>query len=207
MLKNRIILLDTETFGLDVKKDLILEVGFRIMNLDLTETLASMSLAIWDSSHDDRYGELRRAVREGNKDAEFVAKMHKANGLFMHAAEKGVSLTEASRTITRWLDTHKVLLTEPLCGSSVGYDRAVLAEYLPEINKRFSHRIVDVSSLKELCQATNPTMFSHMQEDIEMELDSSKALHRVDTCLDATVAELRWYMDNFLFIPGGRFDS
>lgn len=198
---------DVETFGLDVEKDLVLEVGLRIMNLELTKEIASITIPIWSVRHSDRFSALRLDAKAGDEDAQFVVEMHRSNNLFNVASSSGISLAEAGRKIDAWITRNEVLASEPLCGSSVGYDRAVLKKYLPHIEKRFGYRDVNISSLKELCQATNPTMFAYMQPDVEATVDMTKPTHRVETCLDYSVAELKWYMDNFLYIPGGRFDS
>lgn len=195
------IFLDVETFGLDVERDLVIEVGIRIMNLSLTEEIASITLPIWTSRHSDRFAELLRDARKGDEGAAFVHDMHRGNNLLSYAAANGVSFFQAERKLSEFLDKHEVKASEPLCGSSVAYDRAVLKKYLPSIEKRFLHRNVDVSTLKELCQATVPTMFEHMQDDILEVVDCTKLEHRVETCLDYTIAELKWYMDNYLFIP------
>lgn len=39
-----------------------------------------------------------------------------------------------------------------LAGNSVHIDRAFLQRYMPELAEHFHHRIIDVSTIKELCR-------------------------------------------------------
>jgi oligoribonuclease (3'-5' exoribonuclease) len=43
-----------------------------------------------------------------------------------------------------------------LAGNSVHIDRAFLQRYMPELAEHFHHRIIDVSTIKELCRCVRP---------------------------------------------------
>ena len=72
-----------------------------------------------------------------------------------------------------------------MCGSSVHFDRSFLAESMPTVVNHFSHRNIDVSSVKELCRRLNPELF----EKLEWATTPTKAHRAIDDCMD-TIGEL-----------------
>ena len=70
-----------------------------------------------------------------------------------------------------------------LAGSSVHFDRSFLAEALPELLPRMSHRVLDVSTLKVIAKLWRPEL-----EGFRM---GRPPAHRVIEDLEASMAELR----------------
>jgi len=71
------------------------------------------------------------------------------------------------------------------------------------LNSFFTYRNIDVSTLKELCMRFNPDLYAA----IKVEFKKEDAKHRVLPDLDATLAEFRVYLDNFLFVPSNAITS
>ena len=183
--ENRLVWTDVETFGLDTEKDLLLEVGFVITDLSL-DIIDEHSVLIWDSpTHDERYQQLIRDPAD-----EYVLNMHSSNGLLDAAASLGSTFAAAQEDMLDWLRAHGITKEEPLCGSSVHFDRAKLAFWMPSVEALFSYRNIDVSTLKELATGYNPDVLN-----IQPKPESK---HRViPDCYD-TINEFRTYLDNFL---------
>lgn len=51
--------------------------------------------------------------------------------------------------------------TSPLAGNSIYMDRLFLREYMPRIDQYLHYRIIDVSSVKELCKRWNKAISSN----------------------------------------------
>lgn len=197
------VVVDMETSGLSVHADFPLELGIGIYDDDLNE-LAMNSWLIRDEGW--------RSQLAKN---EYVENMHVKNGLIadilslpdeyyeVDAEGKQHTLDFSAHVVSlmswRWL-TNDCGLTPnkfPLTGSSVGsLDRSFLREFLSEVHHFFTYRDIDVSSLKELCKRHNPTLYSAMMKLPEF-LDTNKK-HRVRDDIRASVAELKFYIENFL---------
>ncbi len=54
----------------------------------------------------------------------------------------------------------------PMCGNSICQDRRFLAREMPELERYFHYRNLDVSTLKELARRWNPDAFSGFQEEL-----------------------------------------
>ena len=180
----RFVWVDIETSGLDVEVEQIFEVGFRITDLDF-EPVDMFTIQIWSDTH--------RIAAEGASD--YVKEMHEKNSLWKDAKEYGVTPAVASMRMRKWLDEHEIGKDDPMCGSTVSFDRGFIKYHYPQIEERFSYRDINVSTVKELCRRFNPEMYESLDED-------TKPLkqHRVQACLLDTVNEAAWYKENFLWV-------
>jgi oligoribonuclease len=173
---------DIETTGLDKNKEVLLEVGFRVTDLDLNE-MDYFHAIVWMPHYDLV---IDNAVK-------FVLDMHTKNGLLTEAQLTGETLDVVAARLGSWLSSINVD-DEPLCGSSVQFDREWLTHLFPNVMSAFSHRNIDVSTVKELCKRFNPILASKLEEDVV-----PQKMHRVNPDITDTIEEFEFYRDNFLF--------
>ena len=185
--KDRMIWIDTETFGLNPQTDYLLEVGFKITDLQLN-TIDNFEIQIWQPF---TYAARLVLCQTIPKD-EIVLEMHRKSGLFTDAQEYGVTILEAEHFMNQWLDMHQVNGEDPMCGSSIQFDRGMLEVQFPSIFSRFHYRNIDVSTVKELCRRFAPEIYEKKGEGRE-------SLHRVTPDLEDTLVEFRYYRDAFFW--------
>lgn len=198
----RFVWADIETTGLLPMSEDVLEVGFRITDMDLN-TLDEFDVLIWEPGfYDRKLKNLRYAAESGDKGAEYVLEMHNKSGLWDLARTEGMTLEDGEREILAWLASHGMNPTvpmgerDPICGNSIQFDRGFLVEAFPGVLDCFSYRNVDVSTLKELCRRLNPSVYARLGE-----YAPRQEKHRALADLDDSIAEFRFYRDNFLFVP------
>lgn len=182
---DRFVFVDIETTGLEHTTELVLEIGVIITDLDLQQ-IDVYDSQVWESPLYDRKWESTDP---------FVQTMHHGNGLLEQCRAEGQTMQDAEETIAEFLKGHGVD-GEPMCGSSVHFDRMFLAEQFPAIAECFSHRNIDVSTLKELCMRLNPELYAKLEGAAP-----KRERHRVIEDIEDTIGELQFYRDNFLFLP------
>lgn len=193
---------DIETTGLSPEKDYILEVGLVVTDLQLKVLGQWQSLVL---------NEGWRARLAGDQ---FVWDMHTKSGLIddldsiqdiPHLPGHNTPQVVAWAAY-KWL-TEDMGLPEgkiPCFGSSAHFDREHLrAQRMAVLDSFFSHRIVDVSGLKELCRRYNKELY----ESIKKQFSKDDAAHRALLDIFATINELKVYIENFLFVPGNELDT
>jgi oligoribonuclease len=80
----------------------------------------------------------------------------------------------------------------PLAGNSIATDRMFLAKAMPELDDYLHYRMVDVSSIKELCRRWYPRIYYAKPE---------KGLaHRALADIEESLRELRYYRGT-AFVP------
>lgn len=184
---------DTETFGLNEHMDPIIEVGIILTDQDLA-VIDYQNWLCWGPAHENAYDRLIREAEAGSKDARFVLDMHRKSALFDEASEDGNLMFAVEKEICSWLED-KGATDAPMCGSSVHYDQRFFREQMPNLMDKFHYRIIDTSTIKELCRRYNPPVFARVPPKNEE--------HRALPDLHETIEEFRFYKDNFIF--DGRF--
>ena len=85
--------------------------------------------------------------------------------------------------------------TAPLAGNSIATDRGFLARDMPELDAHLHYRMVDVSSIKELCRRWFPRVFYAKPE---------KGLaHRALADIRESIRELDYYRRTLFVAPPG----
>lgn len=179
----RMVWVDLETMGLDPSTCPIMEVGFRITDLELN-TIDDFEMIVWETPYFDTAWD--QAV-------DFVRNMHTASGLLPQCRAQGMGIADAHERLMDWLKGHNIQKTEPLCGSSVQFDRLMLEEQYPEVHDLFNYRNIDISTLKELCRRFNPDVYSQLDQ-----VTNQAKAHRALSDLTDTINEFRFYRDEFL---------
>jgi oligoribonuclease len=75
----------------------------------------------------------------------------------------------------------------PLCGNSIATDRRFLAAYLPDVDRFFHYRSIDVSTVKELARRWYPDAYAAAPD--------KTGAHRALDDIRESVKELRHYRD------------
>ena len=91
------------------------------------------------------------------------------------------------RFLQDWADP----VASPMCGNSICQDRRFLAREMPELERFFHYRNLDVSTLKILASHWAPTIAAGFNKDSE---------HLALADIRDSIAELRYYRDA-LFDP------
>lgn len=85
------------------------------------------------------------------------------SGLTAAVRASKISLSQAEQTFLDFVKEHAPPKQCPLAGNSVHADKKFLDKYMPQFMDHLHYRIVDVSTIKELCRLVIEIIISHTQ--------------------------------------------
>jgi len=176
----RIVWIDCEMTGLDLRADALVEVAAVVTDSELNVLGEGVDVVVAPPAE---------AVEQMN---DFVRDMHTTSGL-IEELSGGMTLADAEQAVLdyvrEWVpDPGKA----PLAGNSVGTDKMFLDRDMPELVGHLHYRIVDVSSIKELARRWYPRVyFASPKKD---------GGHRALADILESIDELRYYREA-LFVP------
>ena len=146
--QNNLIWLDMEMSGLLPDTDRILELAVVVTDANLNVLGESPVLVIHQSD----------AVLDGmdawNKGA------HGRSGLIEKVRASTLTEAEATLEMITFLKQFVPAGKSPMCGNSICQDRRFMARYMPDLEKYFHYRNLDVSTFKELARRWKPEIYS-----------------------------------------------
>jgi oligoribonuclease len=181
---DRLVWVDCEMTGLDLRRDALIEIAALVTDSDLRILDEGIDLVI--AAPAELLDEMQPVVRA----------MHAASGLTDLVRTSTTTLADAERLVLEHLRKHVPdARTVPLCGNSIATDRAFLSRDMPELDAFLHYRLVDVSSIKELCRRWYPRVyFAQPQKGLA---------HRALADIRESIRELRYYRSTvFLPLPG-----
>jgi oligoribonuclease len=175
--------MDLEMTGLDVDRDVIVEVATLITDDDLEVVAEGPDLVVAATS------EQLAAM------GDFVREMHTKSGLLSAIEASTTSLEEAASATLEFIRAHVPQpRSVPLAGNSIGTDRRFLAAQMPAIEDYLHYRSVDVSTLKELVRRWFP--------EVAAAAPVKAGGHRAMDDIKESLAELAYYR-GAVFLPTG----
>ena len=100
-------------------------------------------------------------------------------------ADEGMAASETIAFLEQWVPAG----ASPMCGNSICQDRRFMARHMPELERYFHYRNLDVSSLKILAQRWRPDVAAGF---------SKRSVHLALDDIRDSIEELRHYRDHFL---------
>jgi len=89
-----------------------------------------------------------------------VTEMHTRSGLIDEVRASTVDLATAEAMVLDYIRKHvKQPKTAPLAGNSIATDRSFIARDMPALDSFLHYRMIDVSSIKELCRRWYPRIY------------------------------------------------
>ncbi|UWZ35773.1 oligoribonuclease [Dactylosporangium roseum] len=173
--------IDCEMTGLDLGKDALIEVAALVTDPDLNVLGEGVDVVI--HADEAQLGGMQEVVRE----------MHSKSGLTEAVRASSVTVPEAEDLIMDYITQHVPdPRTAPLCGNSIATDRGFLARDMPRLDNHLHYRMIDVSSIKELCRRWYPRVYFGQP---------AKGLaHRALADIRESIRELEYYRRT-LFVP------
>ena len=144
--------IDLEMTGLDTTRDHIIEIATLVTNSTLELIAEGPVLAI----HQD--DAVLEAMDQWNRTT------HATTGLLPRVRASHLTAAEAERQTLEFLAQHAEKGASPMCGNSICQDRRFLAREMPELEKFFHYRNLDVSTLKELARRWAPDVFAGVKK-------------------------------------------
>ncbi len=83
-------------------------------------------------------------------------RQHGSSGLLARVRASRVTVAESEQRTLEFLTPLVTAGSSPMCGNSICQDRRFLARYMPELERFFHYRNLDVSTLKELARRWAP---------------------------------------------------
>ena len=173
--------IDCEMTGLDLGRDALIEVAALVTDPDLNILGDGVDIVIHAED----------ALLDGM--LEVVRDMHDRSGLTEQVRASAVGLEEAEDRILSYIQTHVPdVRSAPLCGNSIATDRGFIARDMPRLDAHLHYRMIDVSSIKELCRRWYPRTYYGQP---------AKGLaHRALADIKESVRELDFYRRT-IFVP------
>ncbi|MFJ8577378.1 oligoribonuclease [Micromonospora sp. NPDC093277] len=181
--------IDCEMTGLDLGRDALIEVAALVTDPDLNVLGEGVDVVI----HADD------AALDGMP--EIVRTMHHKSGLTEEVRRSTVTLAEAEDMVLDYVSTYvKDVRSAPLCGNSIATDRGFIARDMPRLDAHLHYRMIDVSSIKELCRRWYPRVyFGQPQKGLA---------HRALADIRESIRELEYYRRTiFVPLPGPDVES
>lgn len=169
--------IDCEMTGLDVAKDVLLEIATIITDTQLTTVIEGPSFVIQQPEE-----HLQAMIP-------FVKELHEKSGLTQQVRASTISLHEAQEQTLAFIAQHCAQNEAALAGNSVWQDALFLRKYMPGITDYLNYRIVDVSSVKLLVRQWYP-------QDPHISFKKAET-HRALQDIRESINELKHYREYF----------
>ncbi|MBB4968082.1 oligoribonuclease [Saccharothrix violaceirubra] len=145
---DRLVWIDCEMTGLELGKDALIEIAALVTDAELNILGEGVDVVI--HADDEALASM----------PEVVVQMHAKSGLTDEVRRSTVTLAEAEAQVLayvrEWVPEPR---TAPLAGNSIATDRGFIARDMPELDAHLHYRMVDVSSIKELCRRWYPRIY------------------------------------------------
>jgi oligoribonuclease len=174
---NNLIWVDMEMTGLDPDHNVVIEIATIVTDSELNTLAEGPVIAVhqddatlaamdeWNTSHHTHSG--------------LVARVRAS----VHDARSAAELTLAF--LQQWVPAG----ISPMCGNSICQDRRFMARHMPELERYFHYRNLDVSTLKILMQRWRP----------ELEAGITKtSTHLALDDIRESIEEMRYYRQHLL---------
>ena len=173
-MQDKLVWIDCEMTGLDTTSDKLIEIAALVTDGDLNILGDGVDIVI--HADDEALANM----------PDVVTKMHAASGLTDEVRASTVTLAQAEQQVLDYIRAHVTSSGQvPLAGNSIATDRAFLARDMPRLNEYLHYRMVDVSSIKELCRRWYPKVYFGQPP---------KGLaHRALADIRESIHELRYY--------------
>jgi oligoribonuclease len=173
--------IDCEMTGLDLGKDKLIEVAALVTDPELNVLGEGIDLVI--HADDAAIDAMPEIVRD----------MHSKSGLTDEVRRSTISVPEAEEAVLAYIKEFVPNpRTAPLCGNSIATDRGFLARDMPALDSYLHYRMIDVSSIKELCRRWYPRVYFGQP---------AKGLaHRALADIKESIRELEYYRRT-IFVP------
>ena len=169
----RLAWIDMEMTGLEPERERIIEVAAIVTDGNLEIIAEGPSIVVHQSN------ELLDAMDDWNKEH------HGASGLIERVKASTITEETAEASVLEFLAEHCDVRTAPLAGNSVHQDKRFIAKYMPKLEAFLHYRIVDVSTVKELCRRWYPKEYEAQPR--------KKGNHRALEDIRESIEELRYY--------------
>ncbi len=139
-----LIWIDLEMTGLYPDTDRIIEIAVVVTDPQLTVRIEGPVFAVHQS---DTTLDAMDAWNKGT---------HGKSGLIDRVKASTFDEAAAEAQVIAFLKQYVPKATSPMCGNSICQDRRFLANYMPNLERFFHYRNLDVSTLKELAKRWKP---------------------------------------------------
>lgn len=172
--KQPLVWVDLEMTGLDLQRDKVIEIACLITDGRLRDPVEGPNIAIHQPD------EVLDSMNA------WCVEHHGASGLTQRVRDSTISMQEAEEQVLRFVMKH---VPEPkmalLAGNSVHVDLAFLRQCMPRLVDHLHYRIVDVSSIAEVCRRWCP--------DLARKAPRKERLHTALADIKESIQELQYY--------------
>ena len=176
---NNLIWIDLEMTGLNTDTDRIIEIATIITDSSLNILEEGPVFAIYQNN------EMLHGMDDWN------TRQHGQSGLTERVRTSRVNEIEAEQKTLEFIQKYVPRNKSPMCGNSICQDRRFLFRSMPDLEKYFHYRNLDVSTVKELARRWAPSLANGF-----MKTPAHEALADVRD----SIREMKYYRDCFFKI-------
>ena len=183
--RDELVWIDCEMTGLDLESDRLIEIAALVTDADLNILGDGVDVVI----HADDAA-LVGDDRRGHRDA------HPLRADRRGPQRRRSTSPRPRSMVLDYIRTHvKQAKTAPLAGNSIATDRGFIARDMPTLDDYLHYRMIDVSSIKELCRRWYPRIYFGQP---------AKGLaHRALADIHESIRELKYYRRTAFVPPPG----
>jgi oligoribonuclease len=182
--RDEVVWIDCEMTGLDLRSDKLIEIAALVTDGELNILGEGVDVVI----HADDAA-LSSMI-------EVVTDMHARSGLVDEVRASTIDVATAETMVLDYVREHvSQPRTVPLAGNSIATDRGFIARDMPALDSFLHYRMIDVSTIKELCRRWYPRIYYGQP---------TKGLtHRALADIHESIRELQFYRRTAFVPPPG----